>query len=79
MFGLSDLKQTRVYQEGRQEGQQIGEAAVTLRILRRKLGSLSPGLEQQIGSLSVEQLEALAECLLELGSQDELQAWLDQQ
>ncbi len=83
MFGLSDLKQTRVYQEGRQEGrqegQQIGEAAVTLRILRRKLGSLSPGLEQQIGSLSVEQLEALAECLLELESQDELQAWLDQQ
>lgn len=103
MFGLSELKQTRFYQdvhqegreEGREEGIQLGkeegiqlgeqrgiqsgEATLTLRILRRKLGSLSPAIEKRIQSLSVEQLEDLAECLLELGSLAELQTWLETQ
>lgn len=86
MFELSDLKRTRFYQEahqeGRQEGQQEGrqvEAAhLTIRLLQRKLGSLPLALEQRIRSLRVEELEKLADCLLEFGSLSDVETWLDQ-
>ncbi len=46
MFSVSELKQTRVYQEardeGRQEGEQLGESRLVLRLLARRIGELSP-------------------------------------
>jgi predicted transposase YdaD len=51
MFTLDDLKQTRVYQdakqEGRQEGRQEGQTALILRQLKRKFGSLPKELRSQ--------------------------------
>jgi predicted transposase YdaD len=48
MFSVSELKQTRVYQEardeGRQEGEQVGESRIVLRLLSRRIGELSPEL-----------------------------------
>jgi predicted transposase YdaD len=82
MFDLQELKQTRVYQEARQEGQAQGiqqEALrLTLRLLHRKLGSLSGGLEEQIRALSVTELEELGEAVLELATESDLQSWLQQ-
>lgn len=74
MLGLAEsVKQTRVYQEGRLEG----EAAFALRLLSRKFGTLNPKLETRIQALSISQLEALANSLLEFSELADLLAWLD--
>lgn len=82
MLGLAEsAKQTRVYQEGREEGReeghQAGEAAFALRLLKRKFGTLDPELETRIQALSISQLEALANSLLEFSELADLMAWLD--
>jgi predicted transposase YdaD len=52
MFGLSELKQTRVYQqalqESRQEGRQEGEAVIILRLLALRIGELSLETRSQV-------------------------------
>lgn len=40
MLGLSELKQTRVYQEVLEEGWQEGELAVVLKQLIRRIGTI---------------------------------------
>jgi predicted transposase YdaD len=64
-----DLKQTRFYQdvfaEGRQEGRQEAEQNLILRQLQRRCGELAPEMREQITRLSLPQLEALGEALLE--------------
>lgn len=56
------------------------EARVTLitRQLTRQLGQIEPLLVEQIRGLSVEQLEALGEALLDFSEVDNLVAWLEQ-
>jgi predicted transposase/invertase (TIGR01784 family) len=84
MFGLSELKQTRVYQqalqegrqEGRQEGEQAGEARIVLRLLTLRIGELSPETQLQVQSLSSRQLESLSEALLNFSQLSDLQDWL---
>jgi hypothetical protein len=44
--------------------------------LTRKIGSISPELEQQIQMLSVAQLDALGEALLDFSSSGDLVHWL---
>ena len=63
-------------QEGRQEGRQEGEAAVTLRQLARRCGPLSEATTARIQSLPLEQLESLAEALLDFQGADDLTTWL---
>ena len=63
-------------QEGRQEGRQEGEAAVTLRQLTRRCGPLSEATTAQIQVLPLEQLEALADALLDFQGPADLAAWL---
>jgi predicted transposase YdaD len=72
MLGLVELQETRVYQEGRQEG----ERSLILKQLDRKLGSISADLRSQVESLSVSQLEALGEALLDFSSIEDLKTWL---
>ena len=79
------MKESVIYQdiiqEGRQEGRQEGSkqeaTAFALRLLKRRLGNVTPQLETQVQSLSVEQLEALGEALLDLSSEAEIKAWLE--
>jgi predicted transposase YdaD len=87
MLGLS-LEETRVYQEasaegriiGRQEGEQTGaikEAqALILRLLKRRIGNVTPELRSQIQSLSLTQIESLGEALLDFSQPDDLVKWL---
>jgi hypothetical protein len=58
------------------EGRQEGEAAVTLRLLTRRCGPLSEATTAQIQALPLEQLEALADALLDFQGPDDLAAWL---
>jgi predicted transposase YdaD len=83
MMGLSDidLKQTRFYQdvfaEGEVEGRREEAAAIVLRQINRRFGSISSSSETQIQSqLSLEQIEALAEALFDFAELQELEAWL---
>jgi predicted transposase YdaD len=63
-------------QEGEAIGRQEGEAAVTLRLLNRRCGPLSEATTAQIQALPVDQLEALADALLDFTGPADLAAWL---
>ena len=63
-------------QEGREEGRQQEAASVTLRLLVRRCGPLSEATTARIQSLPLEQLESLAEALLDFQGADDLEAWL---
>ena len=79
-----DLKQTRFYQDvftegeqaGQQKGRQEGESSLVLRQLQRRCGELSPTVREQITHLSLPQLEALGEALLEFRGPADLEQWL---
>jgi predicted transposase/invertase (TIGR01784 family) len=68
-----------ILQEGRAEGRAEGlqqERALVLKLLTRKVGSLSPELQVRISGLSIERLEALGEALLDFESIKDLESWL---
>ncbi|MBD2500696.1 DUF4351 domain-containing protein [Anabaena azotica FACHB-119] len=60
------------YERGIVEGKQ----ALILKLLKRRLGELSPEIEQHIQSLSLNQLEALGEALLDFATMTDLSDWL---
>jgi hypothetical protein len=67
-------------QRGRQEGEQMGilkgEQALILRLLSRRIGSISEEMQSQIKALSLAQLEALGEALLDFSEAGDLLTWL---
>ncbi|WP_341882029.1 DUF2887 domain-containing protein [Synechococcus sp. UW140] len=83
-----EIRHTRAVQdwlaEGRQEGRQEGEARgeareaakMTLRLLTRRCGPLSEATTAQIQALPLEQLEALADALLDFQGPADLATWL---
>jgi predicted transposase/invertase (TIGR01784 family) len=76
MLGLSEIRQTRVYQEALQEGRQEEGLSLVLRLLTRRVGVLTPELEAQVRSLSLTQIEGLSEALLDFTDISDLRAWL---
>jgi predicted transposase YdaD len=68
-------------QEGREEGLEAGRqqeaAALAIRQLRRRFGSLDEGSQARLSSLTLQQLEQLAEDLLDFTRPGDLQAWFD--
>ena len=86
MLGIT-LKQTRVYQEakeeGRSEGREVGleegKKALILRLLTKRFGQLPEEVRLQISSLPIAAVENLSEALLDFGSLADLQAWLEAQ
>jgi len=76
MFLLTDIKQTRVYQEARQEGRQVEASLMLKRLLSKRFGKLNDRRLEAIDSLSLEQLEDLGEALLDFTDIAELDSWL---
>lgn len=82
---LQELRHTRAVQEileeGRQEGLQAGRqqeaAALAIRQLSRRFGSLNEGSRERLSSLTLQQLEQLAEDLLDFTEPGDLQAWFN--
>jgi len=84
------LLHTRAAQElldrGRQKGEAqseargsaLGEATVTLRLLNRRCGPLNEATTACIDGLPLEQLEPLAEALLDFSGPADLAAWLEE-
>ncbi len=75
MFTMNDLKQTRVYQEGRHEG----EISLVLRQLNRRFGKLNDRFTNLIENLEITQIEELADQLLDFKSVTDLENWLNSQ
>ena len=63
-------------QEGRQEGLRAGQVALLLRQLRRRWGQMDSELEVRLQKMSVVQLEALGEAMLDFHEPTDLQRWL---
>jgi predicted transposase/invertase (TIGR01784 family) len=72
MFLVSDIKQTRVYQEAQQEQ----AAHLLLRLLSKRFGKLQDSQIQTINKLTTEQLEELGEALLDFREINDLDEWL---
>ena len=70
-----DIKEQGIKQ-GLQQGLQQGQASLVLRLLKRRIGEVESEDETRITGLSVEQLEALGEALLDFSNRDDLLAWL---
>jgi predicted transposase/invertase (TIGR01784 family) len=80
MLGI-ELQQTRVYREARAEGEVSGRTdegrSLVLRQLARKLGAISPEIQAQVNSLTLDRVESLAEDLLDFTQMADLINWLD--
>jgi predicted transposase YdaD len=78
------LRESPWYQEilsegevkGRQEGRQEEGVALVLRQLNRRLGNVSDEMRVRVQSLSVAQVEMLAEALLDFTGAADLEAWM---
>jgi len=77
---ITDITQSRFYQEvvavGRQEGLLAGEADLMLRQLTRKYETLTPEVNQQIRALTITELGDLGEALLDFVEISDLETWL---
>jgi predicted transposase YdaD len=82
---LQELRHTRagqkILEEGRHEGLEAGRqqeaAALAIRQLSRRFGSVHEGSRERLSSLAQQQLEQLAEDLLDFAEPGDLQAWFD--
>ena len=66
-----------ILQEGLQKGRQEEGRSLILLQLTRKFGEVPPDVGSQIERLSLTQLEALGEALLDFSTLQELTSWLD--
>ena len=68
-------------QEGREEGLEAGRqqeaAGLAIRLLIRRLGSLDAGSRERLSDLPLQQLEQLAEDLLDFTEPADLQLWFE--
>ena len=77
---IEEVRHTRAVQqwlaEGRQQGRQAEAGSVALRQLNRRCGPLGEATTARIQALSLEQLEALTDALLDFQGSVDLAAWL---
>ena len=77
----TDLRQTRFYREvfaeGEARGEHKGEVYLVLRLLNRRLGPLSKEYEAKVQGLSRQQIERMAEDLLDFRESADMVKWLE--
>ncbi|MFH1112733.1 MAG: Rpn family recombination-promoting nuclease/putative transposase [Pseudomonadota bacterium] len=64
-------------QQGEQQGRQAGTASLTIRQLTRRFGELDESTQERIRQLSLEEVEALGEELLDFKDKSALHRWLE--
>ncbi len=70
------MQESVIYQDIKEQGIKQGQVSLVLRLLKRRVGEVESGDENRITGLSVEQLEALGEALLDFSNRNDLLAWL---
>ncbi len=90
-WDMAVLRESPWYQEILREGErqcrQVGIAegrleesrSLIFKLLARRIGNLAPDTTMRVQALSLEQLEALAEALLDFTELADLVSWLDAQ
>jgi predicted transposase/invertase (TIGR01784 family) len=73
-FDLKELKQTRVYQEAREDERRD----LVLMLLNHKFGNLSPQNQASVETLNFARLQALGTALLDFTNLADLEDWLNQ-
>lgn len=63
-------------EKGLQQGRQEEALALILRQLARRIGEVTPQLQERLRQLSLTQLEDLAEALLDFSTEEDLLGWL---
>jgi predicted transposase YdaD len=80
---LDDFTSSAIYKEifglGQDRGRQAEAAALTVRLLQRRCGTLSSQQQARIQALPLPRLEALADALLDFQGPQDLAAWLEAQ
>ncbi|ARV61986.1 hypothetical protein BZZ01_28180 [Nostocales cyanobacterium HT-58-2] len=80
LFREEIMKESVIYQDILQKGEERGKKKealeLILRQLTRRFGAIEPEIQQQIRSLSITQLEELAEALLDFSSSSDLVNYL---
>ena len=64
-------------EQGLIQGRTAGEKSLILKLLTRKLGTLSPNITTKVSVLSLERLESLGEALLDFTNVADLESWLE--
>jgi predicted transposase YdaD len=77
MFELSDLKQTRVYQEALAEGETKEAEKLVLKQINRRIGEIPQNITERIQELPLNEIESLGEALLDFQSLSDLVSWLE--
>jgi predicted transposase YdaD len=75
------MRESVTYQDILEEGLERGlqqERALVVRQLTKKIGNLTPKVQAQVSSLSIDRVESLGEALLDFTSMADLEAWLSQ-
>lgn len=70
------MKESVIYQDWLAQGRRQGQVSLILHLLKRRIGDIESKDETRIAGLSVEQLEALGDALLDFSSRDDLVTWL---
>ena len=65
-------------EQGLVQGRQSEALSLVMRLLSRRIGTVTPELQQRIEQLQLTQLEDLAEELLDFSEVADLEAWLQQ-
>lgn len=77
------MQESPIYQEiiqkGVQQGVQQGKQDIVMRLLTRRIVTVSPEARSQIQKLSIEQLDELSEVLLDFANTTDLTIWLQSQ
>ncbi len=86
LFSEGIMRESVIYQEifqageaqGEARGEARGERRMVVRVLSRQFGNLSPSLISQLNELSLEQIEALGDVMVDFISPEDLTHWLEQ-
>ena len=82
LFSEGIMRESVIYQEifqaGEAQGEARGERWMAVRVLSRQFGNLSPSLISQLNELSLEQIEALGDVMVNFISLEDLTHWLEQ-
>jgi predicted transposase YdaD len=74
------MRESTIYQEILEEGEQVGvikgERRIILRLLKSRFGELPTAIESQLSELSGDRLEILSEVLLNFSTLQDLETWL---
>ena len=81
MFSLSDVRDTKVYQEaleeGREEGKLVAKQNLILSQLNLKIAKISPSIEAEVKQFNLTELDNLALALFNCSNVENLKQWLN--